>query len=100
MFKLVGNEIFEIGEPERKAKCEILINASSGFTYEYSIMVNGKQLKKFREKQSKVMKTWFLELPGGEQVRVALGKIKANKRLHFFGLSLCSDRERFARHLG
>ena len=63
MFKLVGSEIFEIlGEDNQVyAKCEILINASTGFTYEYSLFVNGKQLKKFKEKQSKVMRTWILE---------------------------------------
>jgi hypothetical protein len=79
MFKLVGNEIFEIKgddssgkENEVYAKCEILINASSGFTYEYSLFVNGKQLKKFREKQSKIMRTWLFELKGKEW-RVALG---------------------------
>ena len=74
MFKLVGTEVFEIrGEDDQVlAKCEILINASTGFTYEYSLFVNGKQLKKFKEKQSKIMRTWIVEL-GDQMWRITLG---------------------------
>ncbi|CAG2115272.1 unnamed protein product [Medioppia subpectinata] len=75
MFKLVGSEAFEIKGEEGQvyAKCEILINASTGFTYEYSMVVNGKQLKKFKEKQSKVMSTWIVEI-GDQMWRIALEK--------------------------
>ena len=74
MFKLVGSELFEITGDDNQvyAKCEIVINASTGFTYEYSLFVNGKQLKKFKEKQSKVMRTWLLEL-NGHMWRITLG---------------------------
>ena len=74
MFKLVGSELFEIsGDDEQvHAKCEILINASTGFTYEYSLFVNGKQLKKFKEKQSKIMRTWVVEL-NQQMWRITLG---------------------------
>ncbi|KAK0067474.1 fas apoptotic inhibitory molecule 1, partial [Biomphalaria pfeifferi] len=50
MFKLVGKEHFQVG----KAKCVITIEAVSGFSYEYTLDVNGKPLKKFIENQSKV----------------------------------------------
>lgn len=73
MFKLVGSEGFEIGKADAKARCEIEINASSGFSYEYALLVNGKQLKKFCEKQSKVMRTWMCPIDD-EKVKIALGK--------------------------
>ncbi|CAG2171708.1 unnamed protein product [Oppiella nova] len=75
MFKLVGSELFEIkGEDGQVlAKCEITINASTGFTYEYSLLVNGKQLKKFREKQSKAMSTWVVDMDD-KMWRIALEK--------------------------
>lgn len=69
MFKLVGNEVFEIGG---YAKCEIIISASFGFSYEYSLLVNGKQLTKFKEKQTKVMKTWLFNFHGLDY-RIVLG---------------------------
>lgn len=82
MFKLVGSEVFEIkghdefgNENDIKAKCEIIINAATGFTYEYSLLVNGKHLKKFREKQSKIMRTWLFEVME-QRFRVTLGKKK------------------------
>lgn len=37
MFKLVGTEAFEVGDA---ARCEIVINATCGFAYEYSLMVS------------------------------------------------------------
>ncbi|CAH1772477.1 unnamed protein product [Owenia fusiformis] len=69
MFKLVGREHFNIG----KAKCSIIVEAISGFAYEYSLEVNGKPLKKFSENQSKIMKTWTLTV-SGEPTRVVLEK--------------------------
>ena len=69
MFKLVGNELFQIGQ----AKCEILINASYGFSYEYTLLVDGKQLTKFKEKQTKIMKTWAVKTDSSEY-RIVLGK--------------------------
>ncbi|CAL1541717.1 unnamed protein product [Lymnaea stagnalis] len=69
MFKLVGREHFQVA----KAKCVITIEAVSGFAYEYSLEVNGKPLKKFRENQSKIMKTWTLYI-AGKDTRVVLEK--------------------------
>lgn len=68
MFKLVGKEHFQVG----KAKCVITIEAVSGFSYEYTLDVNGKPLKKFIENQSKVMKAW-VHVIGGNDMRIVLG---------------------------
>lgn len=73
MFKLVGSEFVEIG-PDPKAKVEIIINAGNGFTYEYSILVNGKALQKFKQLQNKIMKTWLYDPESEEPVRVVLEK--------------------------
>ena len=73
MFKLVGREHFTLGKT--KTKCVITIDAVSGFSYEYTLEVNGKSLEKFSENQSKVMVAWEL-MVDGVQTRVALGKLK------------------------
>ncbi|KAH9368874.1 hypothetical protein HPB48_004373 [Haemaphysalis longicornis] len=69
MFKLVGSEPFEVG----RAKCMVVIRALSGFTYEYSLVVDGKQLDQFRERQSKILNTWIVNLLD-QPTRVVLGK--------------------------
>ncbi|CAB3360996.1 Hypothetical predicted protein [Cloeon dipterum] len=69
MFKLVGFEAFRVG----KAKCLIKIDPVGGFAYGYSLEVNGKSYQKFTEAQSKIMKTWVLEL-SNQQYRVVLEK--------------------------
>ncbi|XP_023220836.1 fas apoptotic inhibitory molecule 1-like [Centruroides sculpturatus] len=69
MFRLVGSETFEIG----KTKCCINIRPTNGFNYEYTLSVNGRELQKFLETQSKILKTWILDLDG-EATRVVLEK--------------------------
>ncbi|XP_063610077.1 fas apoptotic inhibitory molecule 1-like, partial [Penaeus indicus] len=69
MFKLVGSEVFQIGD----TKCVIKIEPVGGFSYEYSLEVNGKSYKKFTENQSKILKTWLLPLEGS-YMRVVLEK--------------------------
>lgn len=69
MFKLVGSEAFEVGN----AKCTVIIRAVSGFTYEYVLVVNGKHFDKFRERQSKILNTWVVDV-SGEPTRVVLGE--------------------------
>uniref|UniRef100_UPI00358F676C fas apoptotic inhibitory molecule 1-like n=1 Tax=Myxine glutinosa TaxID=7769 RepID=UPI00358F676C len=71
MFKLVGEETFAVGKSETKAT--IKIEAVSGFTYEYSLEINGKSLKKFVENHSKTTKTWLLHLDAVD-MRVVLEK--------------------------
>merc|ERR1712127_690150 len=69
MFKLVGRQAFTIG----KHKCEINIDSASGFSYEYSLEVNGKSYEKFCENQSKILQSWVFKV-GDTDYRVALEK--------------------------
>ncbi|RWS31095.1 Fas apoptotic inhibitory molecule-like protein [Leptotrombidium deliense] len=73
MFKLVGRETFEVSG----SKCEVVISAASGFSYEYTLLVDGKQLKKFKERQSKIMKTWLITYKDNS-FRVVLGDSDEN----------------------
>jgi Fas apoptotic inhibitory molecule (FAIM1) len=68
MFKLVGVEQFTVGT----AKCSVTIDAVDGFMYEYSLQVNGQNLEKFTENQSKIMCTWLYNL-AGSSYRIVLG---------------------------
>ena len=52
MFKLVGKETFSLGQSN--ANCVIKIDPVGGFSYQYSLEVNGKPYKTFVEQQSKV----------------------------------------------
>jgi len=72
MFKLVGSEVFFLQDGQ--AKFEILIGAANGFAYEYTLLVNGKQLTKFKEKQTKIMKTWMFQIDD-QPFRVVLGEL-------------------------
>lgn len=70
MFRLVGKEEFPIG---KKTKATIRIEAVSGFSYEYTLDVNGKPLKKFTENRRKTAKVWrFVHC--GLETRVVFGK--------------------------
>ena len=69
MFKLVGREHFTVS----KVKCAITIDAVSGFAYEYTLDVDGKPLKKFRENQTKIMRTWVTHVAGVD-TRIVLGQ--------------------------
>ena len=71
MFKLVGTETFKVGKKD--VTCTIIIHASDGFTYEYSLEVAGKPLEKFTEIRSKIQNTWCLPVQG-VMTRVVLGK--------------------------
>lgn len=55
LFKLVGVECFEIGQG-KKLKCEIVITSSTGFSYQYKLLVDGEKLKDFKSKQQKKVK--------------------------------------------
>ena len=58
MFKLVGRQAFSIG----KHKCEINIDSSSGFSYDYLLEVDGKSYQKFTENQSKILQSWVFTI--------------------------------------
>lgn len=69
MFKLVGNEDFEIGQ---KTRCQIQIRTKSNFGYGYTLLVDGKAWNKFKEIQEKVTKTWIVNHAFGSK-RIVLG---------------------------
>ena len=68
MFRLVGSEAFRIGR--RVAEVEIVsVNFSS---FEYTLKIDGKTLKKFVEAQIKNTRVWLPEIRGVSH-RVVLG---------------------------
>ncbi|XP_059184105.1 fas apoptotic inhibitory molecule 1-like [Centropristis striata] len=71
MFKLVGKETFTVGSSNTRAT--IVIEAISGFAYEYTLEVDGKSLQKFIDNRAKTSKTWLLKVDG-EDCRVVLEK--------------------------
>lgn len=71
MFKLVGKETFTVGSFDTRAT--IHIEALTGFSYEYSLEIDGKSLEKFIDDRSKITKTWVLQVDGAD-CRVVLGK--------------------------
>uniref|UniRef100_A0A673NLJ7 Fas apoptotic inhibitory molecule b n=1 Tax=Sinocyclocheilus rhinocerous TaxID=307959 RepID=A0A673NLJ7_9TELE len=71
MFKLVGKEMFPVGSTDTKAT--ISIEAITGFSYEYTLEINGKSLQTFLDNRSKISKTWVLKL-GGADYRIVLEK--------------------------
>ena len=50
MFKLVGTETFKVG---KNANCVVKVEPVGGFSYQYSLEVNGKPYEKFVEQQSR-----------------------------------------------
>ena len=68
LFNLVGAEHFTIG----KVRFCVSIDPLDGFTYEYSLKVNGKAFEKFSKIQSKIMKTWIWKHES-TLVRIVLG---------------------------
>ncbi|XP_029301824.1 fas apoptotic inhibitory molecule 1-like [Cottoperca gobio] len=71
LFKLVGKETFSVGSCNTRAS--VLIEAVSGFSYEYSLEVDGKSLQKFTHDRDQTSKTWLLKVEG-EDCRVVLDK--------------------------
>ncbi|KAB0804788.1 hypothetical protein PPYR_01758 [Photinus pyralis] len=71
MFKLVGNERFNIGK--QAAKCELHVDPLPYFAFSYSLTVDGKSLEKFTEQQNKAMRSWGV-LVEGERYRIVLEK--------------------------
>ncbi|KAM8722936.1 fas apoptotic inhibitory molecule 1-like [Acanthopagrus latus] len=71
MFKLVGKETFTVGSSDTKAT--IVIEAISGFAYEYTLQIAGKSLQKFIDNRAQTTKTWLLKVDG-QDYRVVLEK--------------------------
>ena len=66
MFRLVGSETFKIG----KKQAEISIKAK-GMSFEYTLDIDGKSLKRFIEAQARNTRTW-LPTVNEDQHRVVL----------------------------
>ncbi|CAI9735026.1 fas apoptotic inhibitory molecule 1-like [Octopus vulgaris] len=69
LFKLVGGVQFNIG----KTKCVINIDASNGFSYQYTLQVNGQDYENFMENQRKIMKSWIVNV-AENPIRITLEK--------------------------
>lgn len=76
MFKLVGREVFGIGN-KAATKCAIIVEAAGTFAYEYTLEVNGKTYEKFREQQNKSLQTWTTDV-SGRSTRICLGMSEIN----------------------
>ncbi len=62
----MGSECFKIGEKQ----ADISIK-SKGMSFEYTLEINGKSLKRFIETQARNARTWLPTI-GGEHHRVVL----------------------------
>ncbi|KAF7207094.1 fas apoptotic inhibitory molecule b [Nothobranchius furzeri] len=71
MFKLVGKETFTVGSSDIKAT--INIEAIGGFSYEYSLNIDGTSLQKFINNRAKATRTWVFQMDGADY-RVVLEK--------------------------
>ncbi|CAH1280726.1 unnamed protein product [Diabrotica balteata] len=75
MFKLVGDEEFYIGKQE--AKCLLKVNPIPHFAFSYSLLVDGKSLEKFTEKQSQSIRSWAV-IADGKRYRIVFEKQTLN----------------------
>ncbi|CAH1405840.1 unnamed protein product [Nezara viridula] len=66
MFKLVGDQPFKIGE----TPCAVRIEPISGFSYQYSLYVDGRPLEEFTQKRATRVCTWNI----GDTHRIVLEK--------------------------
>ncbi|KAM9820397.1 fas apoptotic inhibitory molecule 1-like [Neosynchiropus ocellatus] len=73
MFKLVGKETFTLGDS--KTRATIHIEAVGGFSYQYSLDINGKSLQTFLNQRAQTTETWILQVDGVD-TRVVLEKDK------------------------
>lgn len=71
MFKLVGEESFSLGK--QCAKCELRVDPLPHFAFSYNLLVDGKPLEKFTEKQSESTRSWTI-LQGNKRYRVVFGR--------------------------
>lgn len=78
MFKLVGDEKFEMGS--QRTKCQLRVDPLPHFSFSYSLVVDGKPLEKFTEKQNKELCSWAI-LVKGKRYRIVLGS-KFNVKLN------------------
>ncbi|XP_057667420.1 fas apoptotic inhibitory molecule 1 [Diorhabda carinulata] len=75
MFKLVGDEEFYLGKQE--AKCLLKVDPMPNFAFSYSLLVDGKPLEKFTEKQSQAIRSWAV-ITEGKRYRIVFEKQTLN----------------------
>ncbi|CAH1979639.1 unnamed protein product [Acanthoscelides obtectus] len=75
VFKLVGDETFEIGN--QKTKCVLRVDPLPHFAFRYSLYVDGKPLEQFTEKQSQNIRSWTTVI-GSQRYRIVLEKQALN----------------------
>ncbi|XP_044746508.1 fas apoptotic inhibitory molecule 1 [Coccinella septempunctata] len=63
MFKLVGEEVFTLGA--QKAKCVLRVDPLPLFAFSYGLLVDGKPLEKFTEKQEATNRYWSVITEAG-----------------------------------
>ena len=73
MFKLVGQESFNFGTKGKSHQGVIQIDAVGGFSYQYSLIIDNKPYKTFRDQISKIQKCWVLPV-NGAMYRIVLEK--------------------------
>lgn len=69
MFRLVGDEVFEID----KIQCTIKVEPDGLFMYTYNLLVDGKSLEDYCENVSKTRSTWMITTSDGVEHRIILG---------------------------
>ncbi|CAH1724784.1 fas apoptotic inhibitory molecule 1 [Aphis gossypii] len=70
MFRLVGDEVFEIDN----VQCTIKVEPDGLFMYTYDLLVDGKTLEDFCEYISKNRSTWLITADDGVENRIILDK--------------------------
>ncbi|KAL5240945.1 hypothetical protein ACI65C_008355 [Semiaphis heraclei] len=70
MFRLVGDEVFDID----KVQCTIKVEPDGLFMYTYDLLVDGKRLEDFCEYISKNRSTWLIITDNGVENRIILDK--------------------------
>lgn len=70
MFKLVGDEKFSLGK--QNAQCELRVDPLPHFAFGYNLLVDGKPLEKFTERQSQTTRAWAVVVDG-KRFRIVFG---------------------------
>lgn len=69
MFKLVGDDSFSL----ENLHCVLRVDPAPGFSYKYSLFVDGKPFEQFKHCQAKALRIWETSI-GDNKYRIVLGK--------------------------
>jgi len=87
MFRLVGDEVFEIDN----IQCTIKVEPDGLFMYTYDLLVDGKTLEDFCEYISKNRSTWLITADDGVENRIILGNIHRELVLKKMFYCICNN---------